>query len=93
MSREIFADTIGAIHVTGNLVRIDLMSFQPEDGQSPKQDPVKQMLTHRLIIPLEGFVGGFNLQEQVVRQLTKNGVLLDGRTLPASEENQRENLT
>jgi len=87
MSREIFADVIGAIHLTGNLVRIDLMTNQPEAGQSQKPEDAKK-LAYRLVIPLEGFVSGFNLQEQAVRQLTKNGVLIDGRTLPAAETSQ-----
>lgn len=29
MNQEIFADGVSAIHVTGNLVRIDLMTVQP----------------------------------------------------------------
>ena len=29
MNKEIFADGISAVHVTGNLVRIDLMTVQP----------------------------------------------------------------
>lgn len=88
MQRDIFADTIGAVHVTGNLVRLDLMNLQPGEGSGKKE------LAHRLIIPLEGFVQAFNLQEQVVRQLSQNGILVDGRSFPAvspkSEENRQE---
>ena len=29
MNTEIFADGISAVHVTGNVVRIDLMTLQP----------------------------------------------------------------
>jgi hypothetical protein len=78
MSRDFFADTVGAVHVTGNLVRFDLTSLQPGEGQG------RQEVTQRLIMPLEGFVSAFNLQEQVIRQLTQNGVLVDGRVFPAS---------
>ena len=73
MKQNIFADGIGAVHITGNLVRFDLVSVQPGEEKG------SQEITHRLIMPLEGFVSAFNLQEQVIRQLTKNGVLVDGR--------------
>jgi hypothetical protein len=33
MNQEIFADSVSAIHVTGNLVRIDLMTHQPQDEE------------------------------------------------------------
>ena len=84
MNRDVFADAIGAVHITGNLVRFDLMSLQPGEGQG------KQELTQRLIMPLEAFVNAFNLQEQVIRQLTKNGVLVDGRVFPAAPEAEKE---
>lgn len=76
MKSDLFADGIGAVHITGNLVRFDLMSLQPGDGQE------RQEITQRLVMPLEGFVNAFNLQEQVIRQLTKNGLLVDGRVFP-----------
>ena len=84
MSRDVFTDAIGAVHITGNLVRFDLMSLQPGEGQG------KQEMTQRLIMPLEAFVNAFNLQEQVIRQLTSNGVLVDGRVFPAAPEIVKE---
>lgn len=76
MKSDLFADGIGSVHITGNLVRFDLMSLQPGDGQE------RQEFTQRLVMPLEGFVNAFNLQEQVIRQLAKNGLLVDGRVFP-----------
>lgn len=70
---DLFADEIGAIHVTGNLVRLDFTAAQPgEEGGATKT-------TGRLVMPLEGFIKAFNLQEQLVRQLTQSDVLVDGR--------------
>jgi hypothetical protein len=73
MNREIFADAISAVHITGNMVRIDLMSLQPhmksKDGQ-PVYD-----ISQRIIMPLEGFVQSFATQEKAVRQLIESGVL------------------
>lgn len=84
MTQNIFADGIGAVHITGNLVRLDLVSQQPGEGKNQPE------ITHRLIMPLDGFVSAFNLQEQVVRQLTQNGVLIDGRSFPAQSQTQTE---
>lgn len=73
MNNEIFADAVSNIHITGNMVRIDLMSLQPhlksENGQ-----PVFDS-SQRIIMPLEGFVNAFALQENVIKQLFAAGVL------------------
>ena len=73
MNREIFADGISAVHVTGNLVRIDLMTVQPQlkskDGQ-----PVVEV-NQRIIMPLEGFVQSLGVQDNIVKQLIEVGVL------------------
>ncbi|HEY3425825.1 MAG TPA: hypothetical protein VGL27_13580 [Negativicutes bacterium] len=73
MNQEIFADGISAIHITGQLVRIDLMTLQPhlksDDGQ-----PVVDV-SRRLIMPLEGFVQSLAVQEHIIKQLVAAGVL------------------
>ena len=73
MNREIFADGISAVHVTGNLVRIDLMTMQPQlkskDGQ-----PVVEV-NKRIIMPLEGFVQSLAVQDNIIKQLVEAGLL------------------
>lgn len=73
MNQEIFADGISAVHVTGNLVRIDLMSLQPhlksENGQ-----PVVD-ISKRIIMPLDGFIQSLATQQNIVNQLIEAGVL------------------
>ena len=73
MNREIFADGISAVHVTGNLVRIDLMTMQPQlkskDGQ-----PVVEV-NQRIVMPLEGFVQSLAVQDNIIKQLIAAGVL------------------
>ena len=86
MNREIFADGISAVHVTGNLVRIDLMTVQPQlkskDGQ-----PVVEV-NQRIIMPLEGFVQSLGVQDNIVKQLIEAGVLKKDEQLSAdSTEN------
>ena len=70
---EIFADAISAIHVTGNLVRIDLMAQQPH-LKSDNGQPVFDV-NQRIIMPLEGFVQSLATQEDIVKQLVEAGVL------------------
>jgi hypothetical protein len=73
MNQEIYADGISAIHTTGNMIRIDLMTVQPhlksENGQ-----PVVE-INKRIIMPLDGFVKSFALQEQIMKQLLEAGVV------------------
>jgi hypothetical protein len=71
MNQEIFADGVSAVHVTGNIVRIDLFSMQPH-LQSKDGKPVFD-ISRRVIMPLDGFVKSFAVQEQVLQQLIATG--------------------
>lgn len=73
MNQEIFADGIGAIHVTGQLVRLDLMTVQPH-LKSDNGQPVIEA-NQRIIMPLDGFLQSFNVQQDIVKQLIDKGVL------------------
>ena len=73
MNKEIFADAISAVHLTGNLVRLDLMTVQPH-LQSENGQPVVEV-NQRLIMPLDGFVQSLAVQEDLVKKLIEAGVL------------------
>ena len=73
MNQEIFADGISAVHVTGNLVRIDLMTVQPQ-LKSDNGQPVVEV-NKRIIMPLEGFIQSLATQENIINQLIESGVL------------------
>ncbi len=73
MNQEIFADAISAVHVTGNMVRIDLMTVQPH-LKSDNGQPVFD-ISKRIIMPLEGFVQSLAVQEDIVKKLIDAGVL------------------
>ena len=73
MNQEIFADAVSAVHVTGNIVRIDLMTRQPQ-LKSDNGQPVFD-ISRRLIMPLEGFVQSLAVQEDIVNKLVASGVL------------------
>jgi hypothetical protein len=76
MNQEIFADAVSAVHVTGNIVRIDLMTRQPQ-LKSDNGQPVFD-ISRRLIMPLEGFVQSLAVQEDIVNKLVASGVLKRG---------------
>jgi site-specific recombinase XerC len=73
MNQEIYADAVSAIHVTGNMVRIDLMTQQPQ-LKSENGQPVFD-ISRRIIMPLDGFVQSLAVQENIVKQLINAGVL------------------
>ena len=73
MNQEIFADGISAIHVTGNLVRIDLLTLQPQ-LKSDNGQPIVD-ISKRIIMPLEGFVQSLATQQDIVNKLIAAGVL------------------
>lgn len=69
-----FADTDLNIATTGNLVRINLgaiMSIQTQDG---KQE-LRSAPTQQVVMPMDGFVRGFSMQEQVIKKLIADGVI------------------
>ena len=69
--KEIFADGIGQIHFAGGMVRFDFVTLQPgEDGAAPTP-----MVTQRVIMPPQGFLGAFHSMQQLIDKLVEAGVL------------------
>lgn len=69
-----FADTILNISLTGPLVRIELGTIIPTATQEGKQE-MRATPTQHLVMPLEGFVRAFGLQENVIKKLIADGIL------------------
>jgi hypothetical protein len=84
MNQEIFADAISAVHVTGGLVRIDLMTVQPQKKSENGQPAVE--VNSRLIMPLDGFIKSLAVQEDVIKKLVEAGIITRA---PAPEEPQK----
>ena len=82
MNQEIFADAISAIHVTGQLVRIDLMTLQPH-LKSDNGQPVADV-SRRIIMPLAGFVQSLAVQDNIIKQLAAAGVIQKGPAADAA---------
>jgi len=88
MNQEFFADGISAVHVTGQLVRIDLLTVQPH-LKSDNGQPVVE-INKRLIMPLEGFIQALSLQQDIVQKLINSGVLKQGGTATAAPKGEAQ---
>jgi hypothetical protein len=69
-----FADTVLNIAIAGNLVRIDLGTVVPTKTKGGEQE-LRATPTFQLVMPIEGFVRAFGMQEQVIKKLIADGVL------------------
>ena len=94
MSSESFADAVTSVMISGPLIRIDFATYahpnewkpehaqngaQPQSGQpGTQQDGPPLMPRHRVVIPIEGFVKAFSIQEQIMRQLIQSGIVKTG---------------
>jgi hypothetical protein len=82
-----FADTILNVSITGNLVRLDLGTVVPTKGKGGAQE-LRATPTFQLVMPLEGFVRSFGMQEQMIKKLVADGVLkAEPTTTTKSEKN------
>lgn len=69
-----YADTVLNIAVTGAVVRIDLGVVVPAQTPAGQQE-LKAVPSQQLVMPLEGFVRAFGVQEAIVKKLLADGVL------------------
>lgn len=72
-SRDIFADGIGEITLSGGMVRMDLVTLkgsQSKSGEKPKLE-----FSQRVIMPPDGFLRSFSAMESLVKQLVDAGLV------------------
>jgi hypothetical protein len=69
-----YADTILNITLTGAMVRIDLGTVVPVTNADGTQEG-RATQTQQLVMPLDGFVQSFGVQERVIKKLLADGVL------------------
>ena len=81
-----YADVIGNITVTGHLVRIDFLSqvTPPPQQQDTQQQGVHFQSSHRLVMPLDGFLRSLGVQEQIRAKLIADGVIKVEQKEPAA---------
>lgn len=69
-----FADTLLNISVTGALVRLELGTVVPAAAEGGQQQLVNKP-SQLVVMPLEGFLRAFGMQETVVKKLIADGVI------------------
>lgn len=70
--QDYFADMVGNVAITGNLVRIDYMRLAGADAEKKQ---LKFELSHRLVMPVEGFLRSLEMMEKLKQKLIDDGVL------------------
>ena len=81
MEKEIFADGIGEITLSGGMVRMDLVSMV--GTQKSKDQPPQLEFRQRVVMPPDGFLRSFSAMENLVKQLIDAGLVK-----PRDGENQ-----
>jgi len=72
-SRDIYADGIGEITLSGGMVRMDLVTLQ--GSQSNSEEKPKLEVSQRVIMPPDGFLRSFSAMENLVKQLIEAGLV------------------
>lgn len=72
--QTIYADTMLNIAITGGLIRVQLGTTTHAPGADGKPT-AQQVSSQQLVMPIDGFVRAFGMQEQVIRKLIADGVL------------------
>lgn len=70
---QIFADGVGTIAVAGSTIRIEFVSLMATD-RDPGSQP-KMAVSHRLVMPIEGFASAVGKLQETVQALVQRGIL------------------
>ena len=73
MHEEIYADGIGEITTSGNVVRIDLVSLSPTERDANNKP--KAVFRQRIVMPLDGFANSAELMRSALRGLIESGAV------------------
>lgn len=85
---QIFCDGIGSIAVTGSVIRIEFVTIsmaEQEPGGNPKLE-----LTHRVVMPIDGFLGAVGKLQETVQALVRRGVIRQPALAPVSAGTDKE---
>lgn len=80
MIEEMYADLVSAVHVTGNVVKVDLMTRRPKQD-TPDGQPYYE-LTGRLVMPIGAFLSGHAFQADFIRQISAQPALATQASTP-----------
>jgi hypothetical protein len=67
---ELFAQTVGRIDVVGGVMRLELATLVPVEGEAPKMEPCGV-----LVMPMEGFLQSLNMMQEMVQKMAEGGLV------------------
>lgn len=65
----VFSDRIVGLSVQNGLVRIDLATVAGPAKTKEGKDGLKMDITHQLVMPLDGFMASFQMQQKLAKEL------------------------
>jgi hypothetical protein len=77
MDQQIFTDGIGRITVIGGVVRLDLVTYSPNETDA--QGKPRQIFTQRVVMGTEAFLRSAEKVREIVQQLSHPGAHVQPR--------------
>jgi hypothetical protein len=71
--KNIFADGIGEINLSGGMVRLDLVTLV--GSQNDPESKPRLEVSKRIVMPPDGFLRSFSAMENLVKQLIEAGLV------------------
>lgn len=65
----VFSDRIVGLSVQNGLVRLDLATIAGPAKNKDGKEGVKLDVTHQLVMPMDAFLAGYNMQQKLVQEL------------------------
>ena len=81
MDQQIFTDGIGRITVIGGVVRLDLVTYSPNETDA--QGKPRQVFTQRVVMGTEAFLRSAEKVREIVQQLSHPGAHAQAQPAPA----------
>lgn len=73
MADTIYADQVTNISIHNGIVRLELATV--DELPKSKDEQIRLKVSHHLVLPLDAFVKGFEIQQAVMNKLVQDGVL------------------
>lgn len=84
MDQQIFTDGIGRITVIGGVVRLDLVTYSPNETDAHGKP--RQVFTQRVVMGTEAFLRSAEKVREIVQQLSHLGAHVQPRPAPAQPQ-------
>jgi hypothetical protein len=81
----VFTDRIVGISIQNGLVRLDLAVVSGQAKGKDGKPAVKMDITHQVVLPVDGFLAGFNIQQKLVKELATRQQKKNSAKAPAEK--------